>query len=60
MRFSVDIEVRQFSDNFLNLVEEIDFFERGWRGEILLLLKKKKFGPLFYYLSECNSSFGLV
>ena len=35
-------------------------FLKGGEGEILLFFSKTFFGPLFYYLSECNSSFSLV
>ena len=40
------MEVWQFSDNFLNLVEEIDFFERGG-GAISYFFFKNLFWPTF-------------
>ena len=53
------MEVRQFSDKFLNLVEEIENFERG-EGVDFTFFSKTFFDPLFYYLSEYNLNFGLV
>ena len=38
----------------------MDFFERGGGARFYFFFSKTFFDPLFYYPSECNSSFGLV
>ena len=41
-------------------MEEINIFKVGGGAKFYFFCQKTVFGPLFYYLSECNSSFGLV